>query len=131
MSIILDIAHEILHGIAERHYKTIEARRRQTEMEQRETARREIFNQVDVGIPLTKKQKVLYPELCVQVARSLHKEEMVTDIMAAVIRSERRRKVANIFRLIGNILYLLFVLAMIVALAGTLIWAACHLLFGQ
>lgn len=128
MSIILHITQEILHGIAERHYKIIEAQKRQTEFEQREAARREIFNLVDVGIPLTKKQKVLYPDLCVAVARSLHKEEMVADIMTAERHREQRRKIAGIFRLIGNILYFLFMLAVIVAFVIAVFGLVYHLI---
>lgn len=128
MSIFLHITYEILHGIAEKHYKAIEAKEQQTEFERREAARRQIHQLIEVDIPLTKKQKVLYPDLCVQVARSLHREDMVADIIKAEEGRERWRRVANIFRFTGNVLYLLFCLAVVVGLIGVVVWGIYHLI---
>lgn len=131
MSILLHITNEILHGIAEKHYKAIESLKRQTEFEQQEAARKEIYRFVDVDIPLTKKLKVLYPDLCVEIARSLNKESMVADLVKNYERRQQRRKRANIFRFIGNTIYFLFVLAMVLALIRSLVWLIYHLLFNR
>ncbi|MBN9297058.1 MAG: hypothetical protein J0I41_08600 [Filimonas sp.] len=128
MSIFLHLSHEILHGIAEKHYKAAEALKKAGKRQQHEAAMKEIYTFVDVGIPLTQKQKVMYLNDCVEIARSLGKESMVTDLLKRYERRKRWEKVAGVCRLTGNIFYLLFVLAMFIALIAGIVWGIRSLL---